>query len=320
MESIFQKYLDGNNTPEEKDHLMNKIANLSEDDIEKKFGEQLRLEWQNYQTTQRLHPTYKNELLSKIKESGKINTPTRNRTIVFRWSAAAVVFLCASIAIYLANTNQNFQNYQTAGGEQLTVYLPDSSKITLNGNSEIKYQVEWDEASPRVVWLTGEAFFDIRKMPNRKNSQFIVNSDAMSIQVLGTSFNVRSVHGKTVVVLETGKVKLVSEKDLKIDMEPGEKVTFEQFSGEVKKEIVEPKSHRSWMLKKLYFENTRLSEVASKVDDTFGLKLIIENSEIEDKFFTGVAHLNKLEEFIQILESAFDVQVEKVDQQTYIIK
>lgn len=320
MESIFQKYLDDNNTPEEKDHLLNKIANLSEDDIEKKFGEQLRLEWQNYKPSQRLHPTYKKELFSKINESGKINAPTGNRKIVFRWSAAAVIFLCASIAIYLSNTNQHFQSYQTGSGEQLTVYLPDSSEITLNGNSEIKYQVEWKEASPRVVWLTGEAFFNIRKMPNRENSKFNVNSDGMSIQVLGTSFNVRSVHGRTVVVLETGKVKLVSEKDLKIDMEPGEKVTFEKSSGDVKKEVVEPISHRSWMNKKLYFENTKLSEVASKVDDTFGLKLIIENSEIEDKFFTGVAYPHKLEEFIQILESAFDVQVEKVDQQTYIIK
>ncbi|MEJ7830748.1 MAG: FecR family protein, partial [Segetibacter sp.] len=99
---------------------------------------------------------------------------------------------------------------KTDYGNLKSVVLPDSSLVVLNANSTIKFSNKWGKSKSREVWLQGEAFFNVRHINKdssyiEKYEQFIVHTDELIVEVLGTSFDIRQRRGKTEVVLETGK-------------------------------------------------------------------------------------------------------------------
>ena len=85
------------------------------------------------------------------------------------------------------------------------VELPDGSLVSLNKESSISYSNSFD---PRIVKLTGEAFFSVTEGDN----PFQVVTENGEVTVLGTEFNVSSRLDKIVVEVKNGEVKLKTGK------------------------------------------------------------------------------------------------------------
>ncbi|HEY0612035.1 MAG TPA: FecR domain-containing protein [Chitinophaga sp.] len=85
--------------------------------------------------------------------------------------------------------------------------LPDGSSIELAPQSRISYANNFDSAGTRDIYLSGEAFFNVARMPNRP---FRVFANDIVTKVLGTSFSVRSFEADTTiqVIVRTGKVSV----------------------------------------------------------------------------------------------------------------
>jgi transmembrane sensor len=86
------------------------------------------------------------------------------------------------------------------------ITLPDGSTVRLGKNSSLSYPAEFDE-SERVVYLSGEAYFEVKKNPA---APFLVYANELVTKVLGTSFTVQA-HEKqqdVTVVVHTGKVSV----------------------------------------------------------------------------------------------------------------
>ena len=69
-----------------------------------------------------------------------------------------------------------------------TIKLPDGTEVTLNHFSSLTYPEKF-KGEHREVNLKGEAYFEVTK--NRKHS-FIVQTESVNVEVLGTHFNVES--------------------------------------------------------------------------------------------------------------------------------
>jgi transmembrane sensor len=80
-------------------------------------------------------------------------------------------------------------------GAKSHIELPDGSKVWINSGSTLKYPTVLN-AKEVDIFLEGEAFFDIVKNPKRKLN---VRTSTLNIQVLGTSFNVKSYNDEDVV-------------------------------------------------------------------------------------------------------------------------
>ena len=137
--------------------------------------------------------------------------PLKSRRRV--WLAAASIAALLLIGAALWFTNRNTESslvFATNYGEMKTLTLPDDSKVILNGNSSIRFKSNWDKNEPREIWLEGEAYFNVTHV-NKDTSQiqpferFLVYTNDLTVEVLGTSFNIRKRRGKTEVVLEVGK-------------------------------------------------------------------------------------------------------------------
>lgn len=91
------------------------------------------------------------------------------------------------------------------------VFLPDGSKVTLSKGARIVYN-RLMNGKKRNVTLSGEAFFEVAKNPERP---FYIQTHNMVIKVLGTSFRVRSFAKEESVIVKTGKVSVyLKEQDL----------------------------------------------------------------------------------------------------------
>lgn len=102
-----------------------------------------------------------------------------------------------------------------------TIYLADGSRITLNPQSTVRYSRALTN-DKRVIYLEGEAFFDVAKDAARP---FYVYSGNIVTKVLGTSFRVVS---DKLVAVRSGKVA-VSRAEQETDeyiLLPNEQVVF----------------------------------------------------------------------------------------------
>ena len=103
-----------------------------------------------------------------------------------RIAAAAVVLLGIAFWLFPDFSNDGTILKQTIAKENTTIELPDGSKIWLNQNSTLEYKKNFEK---RIVYLEGEAFFDVAK---DKSRPFEIYAGKSKTTVLGTSFNIRA--------------------------------------------------------------------------------------------------------------------------------
>ena len=122
------------------------------------------------------------------------------RALRFAISTAATLTLLLSLSFYFLYTGTRTRI--TAQGESLSLLLPDSSEVILNGSSILHYNTFlWHLG--RKISLKGEAFFRVRK-----GKRFTVTTEEGQVTVLGTRFTVFSRNDRFRVQCYSGKVRV----------------------------------------------------------------------------------------------------------------
>lgn len=229
--------------------------------------------------------------------------------------AAAVVFSCALlIGILYYAPNSRSQMAQTKFGEINNCYLPDSTQVTLNANSKISYNKAWKETGDREVWIEGEAFFSVKHRNN--NQRFIVHTEAMDIEVLGTEFNVMNREDKLRVSLNSGNIKLNVRKNLRetLFMKPGEVVELSLKNKNLEKKVENVENISAWKKKKLVCDDTPLSEIITRLYYLYGWEFGKIDEALLKETITGEIPTDNEEKLIRTLESGFRIRLIKEGQ------
>ena len=153
---------------------------------------------------------------SKARVWGDLKKKSRNKKSVSYLfplirKAAAVIFIFSMLGLLVYHTMNKdeepvFLVKMTGEGMRSTVTLPDGSTVRVNENSKLEYP-EVFAVDKRVVYLTGEAFFNVSANANKP---FKVVMDSSEITVLGTSFNINT-HQITEVTVASGRVKVADK-------------------------------------------------------------------------------------------------------------
>jgi ferric-dicitrate binding protein FerR (iron transport regulator) len=229
-------------------------------------------------------------------------------------------------ALFIFNKKDNPVIVKTKYGNIKSVVLPDSSLLVLNANSTVKFNDKWGKSNSREVWLQGEAFFNIRHLNRDTNyikqyEQFIVHTEDLIVEVLGTSFDIRQRRGKTEVVLETGKIK-VSFKDKKtkdIIMKPGDILAYSPAENKVVTETTSAEDFSAWKEKKLILNDPTAAEIVEYLEDNFGKKIILQNAELGKRKIEGPILLTNLDDALFILSTVLNTEIIRKDN-TIIIR
>lgn len=226
-------------------------------------------------------------------------TARKKLTIIPLWQKISAV---AAVAILTIGCFTIFQKHDvqtiTVTNTEMAVQvvtLPDSSTIFLPKGSSVSYP-ETFEKTERNITTTGNVFCEVI---HNESKPFFVTNEELTIQVLGTSFQINTIENTNVVV-ETGKVKVTIDNQSVI-ISKGERVDYSNNT--LIPSVNTDKNYLSWKTGKLRFQNAKLQQVFDDLNRHYNCNIIIENnSNLLNYNYTGAFDNVSLEETLQTIE------------------
>lgn len=280
MNTVITKYLQGLATDEEKQQL---LGWLKESETNKKKFTDLQEIWissgaslTSESDVSKAFTRFRKNVLAKEKPGKK----------TFRWpmykvAASVAMLLCCTWGGYFAGKTKTGNNLAQAketiinqvimgNNSKGSVKLPDGTTAWLNENSRLSYPETFRD-SERKVKLEGEAYFEV---VHNEKSPFYVETKSMTVNVLGTHFDVNSYAGKdfTKTILVSGKVEvLLHGNNEKVVLKPNQMIACNNQTGAYKVSNVDAREHIIWMNDKLVLQNEKLSTILGKMEYWYGI-------------------------------------------------
>jgi len=315
INNLLEKYLSGDISPEEKEML---DAWYSEFESHENVTDRMREEEQ-WEIRNRILGGIRKEAFQDLSKGASKSFRNKRPFMGYvTWAASLILIAVTGYVMYSWQAQPVV--YQTDFGEVLILQLPDSTKVTLNGNTVLSYQPNWLGMFDRKVTLNGEAFFDVTHTID--NRRFTINEDmGMGLEVYGTEFNYSARKGINAVALKSGSVKVMLPEETRDPkkahfLKPGELATYTVQHKEV--EIESPKnleSYYAWKEGKLILDYSTLPEIIEKIKGTYGLSISMDTSNwISHKVSGTLPLMRDPESLIKNLEQLFDVEIEITEQ------
>ncbi len=234
-----------------------------------------------------------------------------------KYSLAASVLFGIALLIFFQFDAQKDASYllsKSAGlGETNFIQLTDSTKVSLNENSNLRYPETFtSEDKTREVELTGIAFFDVAR---NEAQPFIIHTKTVDVKVLGTSFQVNSSKTEDVnvqVVSGTVQVSSVQNPNLMVTLEKGEAASFSVKEGGFTKSKTKSRT-LFWTTKTLVFDKTSVEEVVEVINECYASNLIIKSEGIKQCKLTATFENESLDNVLEIISTALKIEVTKAD-------
>ncbi|HVI46879.1 MAG TPA: FecR domain-containing protein [Chitinophaga sp.] len=248
---------------------------------------------------------------------------TKHRTILRRIaavSAAAAAITAAIVLLYHPQQRQPaLAAVTTDNGGMKKVTLPDGTTVTLNANTILRYDsVGWRDV--REVWIKGQAFFDVA--PDAAGKFLVHAGDELAVQVLGTRFNVDATTKDVHVVLNSGKVKVDIPGNNAIQtliLQPGEMATYAPESQLLTRHPADTLQLTCWKDNQKVFRDATLGEIATFIEERFGVKVTFSAPQLSQLQFTGTTPANDLDMLLNILNKSLDIRINKHNNQVMIM-
>jgi len=209
--------------------------------------------------------------------------------------------------------SQKLAAISTADAEQKTLILNDGTKVVLNANSSLQYPGNYTGKDDITVQLEGEAYFEVSK-DNQTARTFSVQTKDGMVTVLGTKFSVQSKDENTQVALQEGSVEVQMNNDAEqpnYRMSPGELAQFSRSGAAIEVAKVNPEVYTSWTKSNLRFDDTSLSEIIWRIEQTYGVDVFVRDKSLLSKKISGSIQNNDLNVFLKALSELLHTTVEQ---------
>ncbi len=328
--ALLQRYLDNSCTPAEK-QVMDRWYNLLDDEYDEKSSPVSREELQE-------------TLWAKIKDQISPDEISVLSSRERRWWqpqpwywAAASILLIFGITYLIQQNNLlperaggseqalstgGWHEERNTGSDSRWLVLEDSTRISLEPGSSIRYATPMPPEL-RSVQLKGNAFFNVAKDADRP---FVVHSGDILTKVVGTSFRIRSEGENFEVSVATGRVVVEkapsggtnsprSDAD-GVVLTPNQKVTYFARNKHFVMGLVDtplpiglPPTFAAE--KDIFqFEEVPLDQVLSRIEEVYGVKIVLVNESLHSCPFTADLSQQPLYTKLEIIGAALQTTFE----------
>lgn len=239
-------------------------------------------------------------LMDRINSTPTINQSGSWFSSVRNIVASFVFIISLSFALIygyrdLTTPSDTAFNYETFSpeGSQTKIILPDSTVVWLNSASTLKYSRAYGKKN-REVTLAGEGYFEVTK--NAK-SPFIVHTNDLSVNVLGTVFNVRAFgeDDHVTVNLIKGSVNLTipgSGNNQVHTLKPNDQLIFNKQTRKI--ELTQTDASRSalWTTGRLSFVDATFDQISRDLERRYNVTIQIAENTIKNEVFSGSLDMN----------------------------
>jgi ferric-dicitrate binding protein FerR (iron transport regulator) len=255
----------------------------------------------------------KKRLAEKI-QGGREPSVKQKRPGLNLWLKIAAVFIgLVAIGISLNHYNNSlFFEYTNLTAGIVEISLPDGSLVTLDKNAAISYKNNWLNGFNRKIELSGRAYFQIERDISHR---FVVKTTNTMVEVLGTKFTVSDNFGKMQVILNEGKIRVISGKTNKTYLltNQGEQLIIDS-DGADRQMVINKNLYFSWLDDKLNFNNCKVSETLGFLSDSYNLNLEMKDQDALSKHLFGSAPSDNPQLIIEAIAKITDTRIKEIDQ------
>ena len=187
-------------------------------------------------------------------------------------------------------------------GEIKEIELPDKSRVIVNSGSTLFYQKGFN-GKTREIYLSGEAKFTVAK---DKKRPFIVKTNDMAIEALGTVFNVSSYFDNpaTTATLIEGKVGVnIRSTEQRFILNPREQIVYDKKSGQILKKKTRIDYVLAWEKGQMVFQSASIQSIIKELERRHGVTVYLNTADLEDEKLTIKFLYNEtLEDILYSLE------------------
>ena len=207
------------------------------------------------------------QLYTRLEQDGLLDKPISGTQIPYRiglmkW-AAAIVILCVSVAT-------------------LVTTLEDGSIVYLADNSQLSYP-EHFQREKREVSLLGNALFDVS---GNKERPFLIETEQARIEVLGTSFNIKSSDKSAFeLAVRRGLVKVTLKKNGEQTLvKAGQTVSL--FSNRLQVAPTQDNEQFSDYTRRIQFKDERLGDILHVINLEYPKMPLKTTADLENRRLT----------------------------------
>lgn len=248
------------------------------------------------------------------------------RRIWWRAAAAVLVLAVAGTLGFLLQRPAKLLEVRTPMAAHTKVTLPDGTQVWLNVSSRLQYPADM-KTGHREVYLQGEGYFDVVK---NEQHPFIIHTSDISVEVLGTSFNLKAYADDQTLetTLLKGKVavSLNSSPAKRVLLAPEEKLTLTRktteagvaagqqdwgaFVAEVASMQQQAVEETTWRQNRLEFRDKPFNELARIMERWFGKTIIVQDTSLNNNRFKGTFRREDITQALKALQITADFKYE----------
>ena len=198
-------------------------------------------------------------------------------------------------------------------GGEFSLLLPDSTTVFLNAESRLRFPDRFVPGSERIVYLSGEAYFDVKRDPR---SPFLVCLEHSAVKVTGTSFNVKAYPDDTneATTLISGTVSMgIGTTEQWIVLKPGEQGYYDATRKTLSQQTVDVNYYTAWKDGVFAFYRQPLEEVMKTLGCWYLFDTHYQNEALKSILYTG--KINRHASIREVLHT-----FELMDELTFDIK
>lgn len=203
-----------------------------------------------------------------------------------QYGAAAVLLLFFSLEIGIGISSGS-QWIELDALSRQVVYLPDSTKVIMDGHAHLKYPKVFNR-SKRTVFLRGQAYFQVT---HDASHPFVVKTPNARIQVLGTQFLVDASRSESEkVTVDEGLVAfspLKTNSEEAVLLKARECGEWQAENQKIRKYVNEQENSTAWLSGVLLFRDRPLSGVIADLQTFYSIKIRLAQDELSDLKLSG---------------------------------
>lgn len=265
-----------------------------------------------------------NEIVLEIEnESAQVIDPTNTQNLTDK--LGKIIGKQNKSKLVYSNLESNvkliYNTLKIPYGKTFEVELSDGTVAYLNAGSTLRFPTQFNKKGNREVYLTGEGYFEVAK---DKSHPFIVNTQEINVEVLGTKFNVSSYSEDitTDVVLAEGKVSLykgVKKADKMVYLTPGLKGSTVNGQDKITKVKVNADYYTEWMKGNLVFKNASFNDIIKKLERHYSVTFINKNNTLGKEVFNARFDNESIETVLKYFSDSYAINYE-INKNIIVIK
>lgn len=264
------------------------------------------------------------QALQKLKSRIRSHYMKLNQLLNF-WQKVAAIIILPLLVYNIYNytkSDPGQSDVQISWNEIITPHglhseftLPDGSLVWLNGNTRLKYPLQFTQEQ-RLVELEGEAYFDV---VTNKEQPFVVDAGDVQVEAIGTSFNVMAYGDMDQIetALVEGHVNILHQiggrREKMASLKPGQLAVYDKGNKKLTKTTTYLDKYVGWRKGRLVFKSDPLKEVLLKLERWYLVEFVLIDTISEKYKYTGTFTDKNLQQVLEYIEMTTPIQFKELE-------